>query len=217
MAIVVYGAGGHARVVLELMDRAAINPIVGIVDDTPELWNTRIDGITVVGSVEKLGHLIKVLHARRAAIAIGDNALRKKFGDHARGLGLRLPALVHPSAYVSPKAQLGDGTVVMAGAVVGPHARIGELGIINTRASVDHDCLIGDAVHIAPGVTLAGNVTVGDHALVGVGACVLPGLCIGDNAIVGAGSTVIRDVASGTTVAGCPARVLERSVRVHRE
>ena len=211
------GAGGHARVVLELMDRAAINPIVGIVDDNPELWNTKIDGINVVGSIEKLGHLIKVLHVRRAAIAVGDNVLRKKFGDHARALGLRLPALIHPAAYVSPKAQLGDGTIIMAGAVVGPHARIGELGIVNTRASVDHDCCLGDAVHIAPGVTIAGNVTVGNFALVGVGACVLPGLCIGDSAIVGAGSTVIRDVPSETTVAGCPARVLERSTRLHRD
>jgi len=217
MAIVVYGAGGHARAVLELMERSAINPIVGIVDDNPELWNTKIDGISVVGNIEKLGHLIKVLHARRAAIAVGDNVLRKKFGDHARSLGLRLPVLVHPAAYVSPKAQLGDGTVVMAGAVVGAHARIGELGIVNTRASVDHDCCLGDAVHIAPGVTLAGNVTVGNHTLVGVGACVLPGLCIGDNAIVGAGSTVIRDVPSDTTVAGCPARILERGSRLHRD
>lgn len=217
MAIVVYGAGGHARVVLELMDRAAINPIVGLVDDNPELANTKVDGIPVIGTVEKLAHLIKVMHIRRAVIAVGDNVLRKTFGDHARSLGLRLPALVHPHAYVAAKATLGDGSVVLAGAVVGAHAKIGELAIVNTRASVDHDCFLGDSVHIAPGVTVAGNVTIGNYSLVGVGASILPGLCIGDNAIIGAGSTVIRDVPSDCTVAGCPAHPLERRVGIHRD
>lgn len=208
MAVVVYGAGGHARVLLELMDRASISPVAGLLDDNPDLVNTKIDGIPVLGSIERLAHIIRVNHIHRAAIAVGDNALRKKFADHARQLGLRLPLLIHPQAYVSPTAKLGDGTVIMAGAVVSTHVQIGELGIVNTRASIDHDCYIGDSVHIAPGCTLAGNVTIGDGALIGVGATILPGLCVGDESIVGAGAVVIRDVPSHTTVVGCPARVI---------
>src|SRR6185369_9106388 len=146
----------------------------------------------------------------RAVIALGDNTLRKKFADHARSLGMRLPVLIHPHAYVSPTAKIGDGTVVMAGAIVSTHVTMGEMCIVNTRASIDHDCLLGDYVHIAPGVTLAGNVTVGNGTLMGVGSCVMPGLCIGDDAIVGAGGVVIRDIPSNTTVVGCPAREILR-------
>jgi len=206
MAVVVYGAGGQARVLLELMDRAGISPIAGLVDDNPDFHGTKIDGVVVLGPIDRLPGLIRVHRIHRAVIAIGDNVDRQKFADHARGLGLRLPVLIHPHAYVSPAAKLGDGSVVMAGAVVATHVRMGELGIVNTRASIDHDCTIGDYVHIAPGVNLAGGVTVGNGAFIGVGASVLPGLCIGDNSIIGAGAVVIRYVPSHCTVVGNPAR-----------
>jgi sugar O-acyltransferase (sialic acid O-acetyltransferase NeuD family) len=206
MAVVIYGAGGQARVLLELMDRAGICPIAGIVDDNPDFLGTKVDGIAVLGAIERLASLIRVHRIHRAVIAVGNNANRKKLADHARAQGLRLPVLIHPHAYVSPTAKMGDGSVVMAGAVISAHTTIGELGIINTRASVDHDCSVGDCVHIAPGATLAGGVTVGNGTLIGVGATIMPGLCIGDNSVVGAGTVVIRDVPSHTTVVGNPAR-----------
>lgn len=206
MAVVVYGAGGQARVLLELMDRAGICPIAGMVDDNPRLHGTKIDGIPVLGPIDRLPGLVRVHRIHRAVIAIGDNAARRKFAEHARSLGLRLPVLIHPNACVSPTAHLGDGTVVMAGAVIAAHARIGEVAIVNTRSSIDHDCMIGDYVHIGPGVTLAGSVTLGNGVFVGTGANIIPDMCIGDDSIVGAGATVIRDVPSSTVVVGCPAR-----------
>ncbi len=206
MAVVIYGAGGQARVLLELMDRAAISPIAGIVDDNADFHGTKINGVPVLGPIERLAALIRVHRIHRAVIAVGNNADRKKLADHARALGLRLPVLIHPHAYVSPTAKLGEGSVVMAGAIVSANVLMGELGIVNTRASVDHDCYIGDCVHLAPGATLAGGVTVGNGTLIGVGACVIPNLCIGDDAVVGAGAVVIRDVPSNTTVVGNPAR-----------
>ncbi|HUO09590.1 MAG TPA: acetyltransferase [Phycisphaerae bacterium] len=206
MAVVIYGAGGQARVLLELMERAGICPIGGIVDDDPELHGTKIDGVNVLGPIEKLPSLARVYRIHRAAIAIGDNATRKRFAEHARSIGLRLPVLIHPNAVVSPSAQIGDGTVILAGAVIGPHAKIGELCIVNTHATVDHDCELGDCVHVGPGTTITGGVTIGNGALIGAGATIIPGLIVGDDSIVGAGATVIRDVPSNSTVVGCPAR-----------
>jgi UDP-perosamine 4-acetyltransferase len=208
MAVVVYGAGGQARILIELMDRAGICPVAGLVDDNAALYGTKIDGIQVLGPLEKLASLARVHRIHRAAIAVGDNVVRRRWAAHARALGLRLPVLIHPNAYVSPTAQLGEGTVVLAGAVVSAHAKVGECAIINTRASVDHDCELGDYVHIGPGATLAGSVTVGDCTLIGVGASVIPGLIIGAESIVGAGAVVIRDVPSNTTVVGNPARAI---------
>ena len=208
MAVVIFGAGGQARVLLELMDRAGICPIAGLVDDDPGLQGTRIDGVPVLGTMDRLASLIRVNRIHRAVIAVGNNTDRKRLANFARSLGLRLPVLIHPAAVVSPTAHLGEGTVVLAAAVVGAHARVGELCIINTRASVDHECQLGDCVHIGPGATLAGNVTIGDGAMIGAGSTIIPEICVGDQSIVGAGSTVIRDVPSNVTVVGVPARVL---------
>lgn len=208
MAVVILGARGQARVLLELMERAGIFPIAGIVDDDPSLHGTKVEGIPVLGPVERLPNYVRAHRMHRAVVAIGDNIARRRLAEAARAAGLRLPVLIHPQAMVSPQAKLGDGTVVMAGAVVQPFAQIGELCIINTKASVDHDCQLGDCVHVAPGATLCGGVTAGDGVLIGAGAVIIPEICIGDEAIVGAGSTVIRDIASRTTVVGSPAREL---------
>lgn len=208
MAVIVYGARGQARVLLELMDRAGIAPIAGLIDDDPELTGTQIDGVPVLGTRDRLPGLVRVHRIHRAVIAVGNNNARKELADHARSLGLRLPVLIHPSAIVSPTATIEEGTVIMAGAVVGVHARVGELCIINTKATIDHDCQLGDCVHVAPGATLTGTVTVGNNVLIGAGATVIPDICIGDDAIVGAGATVIRDVPSGVTVVGCPAKTI---------
>jgi sugar O-acyltransferase (sialic acid O-acetyltransferase NeuD family) len=213
MAVVIYGAGGQARVLLELMDRAGICPIAGLVDDDASLHGTKIEGVPILGPIERLGSLVRVHRIHRAVIAMGNNSLRRRFAEHARSVGLRLPVLIHPSAMVSPTAHLGDGTVVMAGAVVAAHARVGELAIINTRASVDHDCVLGDCVHVAPGATLCGNVTVGNEAFIGAGATLIQDLIVGDGAIIGAGATVIRDVSSNTTVVGCPAHEIPHNAR----
>jgi sugar O-acyltransferase (sialic acid O-acetyltransferase NeuD family) len=206
MAVIVYGAGGQARVLLELMERAGICPLAGIVDDNVELHGNKVEGVYVLGPIDKLASLARVHRIHRAVIAVGDNVTRKRFAEHARSIGLRLPVLIHPNAVVSPTAHLGDGTVVLAGAVVGAHARLGELCIVNTKAVVDHDCELGDCVHVGPGATITGSVTIGNGAMIGAGSTIIPNLIVGDDAVIGAGATVIRDVQSNTTVVGCPAK-----------
>jgi maltose O-acetyltransferase len=49
-------------------------------------------------------------------------------------------------------------------------------------------------------------VRIGRNVWIGAGAIVLPGITVGDDAIIGAGSVVTRDVVSGATVMGSPAR-----------
>ena len=94
----------------------------------------------------------------------------------------------------------------MAGAIVNPEARLGRQCIINTKASVDHECVLDDGVELAPGATLCGIVHLGINAWVCTGATVLPRINIGADAIVGAGAVVIRDVPTGVTVVGVPAK-----------
>jgi sugar O-acyltransferase, sialic acid O-acetyltransferase NeuD family len=204
---VVVGAGGHAKVVIELLRANGIEPFACVGDASADAGSCL--GVPVFVGDEHLERF----HAEgvaSAVIAIGSNQVRVRLGRRARELGYQLPSIVSPRANVSPTAAIGEGSVVMAGATINADSSIGEFAIVNTNASVDHDCRLGDGVHVAPNVALAGNVTVGELAFVGVGATVMPGRTVGSSATVGAGALVLRDVTGDTTVAGVPAHEIAR-------
>ena len=206
--IVVVGAGGHARVVADVIRLTGEFELHGFLDtENAERRGEEYEGSQVLGGHEMLSDLKRdgVTHA---AVAIGDNHARLRIGQELEAMGFQLPALVHPAATVSANVRLDAGSVVFAGAIINPATTIGRCAIVNTAASVDHDCTVGDGAHVGPGAHIAGWVTVGAGALVGVGAAVRPRITIGRDAIVGAGAAVISDVEPGTTVAGVPARVL---------
>jgi UDP-perosamine 4-acetyltransferase len=207
--LILLGAGGHARVMTALL-RAANYPMIGVCD--PALMSSSVshwEGLDVLGGDEALERFTPeqvalVLGVGQLAVA----GLRKQLYVLWRKQGYRFPALVHPSAWVAPGVELGEGVQVMAGAIIQPGCVIGENSIINTHASVDHDCRIGSHVHVAPGSTLCGAVTVHADVFIGAGATVIPGLHIGEGAVVGAGVTLVRDLKSATTIVGTSNRCL---------
>ncbi|HEV7159122.1 MAG TPA: acetyltransferase [Caulobacteraceae bacterium] len=204
--VVILGAGGHARVVIELII-ASGGTVAALTDRDPT--PREVLGVPVVGDDAALEGLYA--HGlRHAFIAIGDNAARLAARAIVDTLGFSLVNAVSPRAIVSPSATLARGVAVMAGAVINAGAGIADLAIINTGAVVDHECQLGAACHIGPGAVLAGAVSIGERAQIGAGATVTPGRSIGVGAIVGAGACVVGDVAEGATVVGVPARALRR-------
>jgi acetyltransferase EpsM len=197
--MVVYGASGHAKVVIELLEVNNIDYIV-IWDDTdkPAVWQY---------VVKKPAPNDLEMDARMV-IGIGNNNTRKNIAERYIGKA-RFTAVVHPHTIISPRTQIGEGTVIMAGAVINTDTHIGQHCIINTCASIDHDCEIEDYVHISPNTTLCGNVTVGEGTHVGAGSVVIQGIRIGKWSTIGAGSVVIRDVPDYATVVGNPGRIIK--------
>ena len=207
-ALIIFGAGGHAKVVAESVACKGRYAIKGFIDTiSPERRGEPFCGATLLGGVEVL-ETAWSQGVRHAAIAIGDNGARLEIARHVLENGLVLPPITHPSAIVSPSAIVGNGSVLLAGSIVNAGVTMGELCILNTAASIDHDCKIGRASHLCPGARLAGSVQIGDAVMIGTGAVVLPGVTVGDRATIGAGSVVTRDVPCDSTVAGNPARPL---------
>ena len=206
--LVVFGAGGHAKVVIDIIEQQGNYEIAGLLDDDLKHQGKRFFDYPMLGTRAELPALFSA-QIRHAIVTIGDNASRAAVAAHLDQHGWRFASAVHPRASVGRGVKIGPGSVVMAGCVVNADAYLGGQVIINTGATVDHDCRIEDAVHIAPGCHLCGGVSVGQGSLLGAGTTVTPGVRIGNRAIVGAGSTVIRDVADETRVSGVPARPLD--------
>jgi UDP-perosamine 4-acetyltransferase len=211
--VVMVGAGGHAKVVVEAVRAMGVFEIVGLTDPAPAA--PEVLGVPVLGSDEVLAALYGQ-GIREAVLAVGDNRLRQELARMAFQLGFTLPPIIHPHASISPSARIRDGAVVMARAVVGTEATVHEAAIINTGAILDHETVIGPAAHVAPGCALAGRVTVGERALVGAGAAVRPRIVIGADAVVATGAAVVDDVPPGVLVGGVPARPLRQAAETVR-
>lgn len=204
--IVVVGAGGHAKVVIELFRAMGdqVEYCVGGQDAVDECL-----GVPVRKGDEWLDKLRSEGYGR-AFIAIGPNRLRIKLAEYALSLGYELVNAISPTAVISPTAMLGNGIAVMAGTIINAASEIGDLTIINTGATVDHDCIIGRAVHIAPQCGLAGTVRIGEGSFLGIGSRVIPEKEVGAWTMIGAGAVVTCDIPPHVTAVGVPARVIKK-------
>ena len=198
--VLILGAGGHAKVVADLVELAGY-AVAGFLDDHPA-------GPDVFGK-PVLGPIADCLRYPEHAfvIGIGSNRVRREL---AARYPLRWITAVHPKAVVARDAVLGPGTVVMANAVVNPGAAVGAHAIVNTGAIVEHDNVVGDFVHLSPGCALGGTVTVGAGTHGGIGACVRNNVCIAPDCVVGAGAVVVTDLKQTGTYVGCPAKRLNK-------
>lgn len=195
-SIVLIGGSGHARVILDCI-RAAGGEVFGILDDglTP---GAEVLGVPVLGKTADY----EAYRDHPFVVAIGSQAVRRAISEK---LEVRWATVVHPTAWISPHASLGEGTVVMPRAVVNSCAVIGRHCIINSGAVVEHDCRIGDYVHISPNAALGGTVTLGEGTHVGIGASVRNNISICGSCVIGAGAAVVKDITQPGTYVGVPA------------
>ncbi|MCK5823939.1 MAG: acetyltransferase [Ichthyobacteriaceae bacterium] len=193
-AVVIYGAGGHSKVVYDILKLMKVG-VVRIFDDN-------------VKEIE--GHFVENTSLQKVKsdiiITIGDNKARKRISNSLKG---SFATAIHPDSIIDSTSKIGEGTVIMAGAVVNASSKIGKHCIINTLSSVDHDCVIHDYVHISPGANLCGSVEVGEGTHIGAGTTVIQGMKIGKWVVIGAGAVVIKDVSDGDTIVGVPGKKIK--------
>jgi sugar O-acyltransferase (sialic acid O-acetyltransferase NeuD family) len=195
--MLIYGAGGHAKVIVDYLNFLKIE-VNGIFDDDINkkyLYQYPINPYQAVFFPEM-----------PLLIAIGNNFLRKQIAEK---ISHSLAKLLHPTAYISPMSQIEAGTVVFAGAIIQTEAQIGKNVIINTGSVVEHECQVADYGHIAPKAVICGQVNIGEGTLVGANATILPNLTIGKWCKIGAGAVVTQNIPDFATAVGIPARIIK--------
>lgn len=212
--LVIVGAGGHGRVILDILSSIKGFEVAGFLDDDPKMQGKLVDGIPVIGNTKDSVKLKKASGIEAAVIAVGNNRIRASLFERFEKEGFALPAFVHPKSIVSVNARMGSGTVIMPGAIINTGARLGKDVCVNTGATVDHDCVIGDHAHLYPGANLAGGVRVGAFSYIGTNAAVNPYISIGDNAFIGTGAAVVEDMPGDVVAVGVPAKVIKKQAKV---
>ena len=193
--IIILGRGGHAKSIIDAIEEQGKYEIAGyIVNDDVHI--EEIEDYPIVGKDEDLKNIFQqgIRHAAVGIGFLGKGAVREKLYRTLKEIGYSLPVICDPTAVVSKKAVINEGTFIGKRAVINADVKIGKVCIINTGAIVEHDSKVGDFSHISVGTVLCGNVSVGCGAFVGANATVIQGRSVGDKCIVGAGETVRKNV-----------------------
>lgn len=209
MRLLIWGAGALGQAVVETVQSMPESPYtdVGFVVDGPS--TPEIMGIPVRGDRRLLAELDPATH--RICVASTLPAHRLAMLELLDSLGLKAATVIDPRALVRPSAQLGDGCIVLPQAVIHTAAQLGRAVLVQTGCCVSHDNVIGDGCTLHAGVNLLGAVQVGAGTRVGAGAVVYSGLQLGSWSLIGMGAVVLAAVPDYATVAGNPARIVERA------
>lgn len=206
--LLIIGASGHGRVVADIAMKMNKWQQIAFLDDDENIQSRML--IEIIG---KSNDAFTYINDYDIFVAIGNNKTREKIQTKLETEGANLPILIHPSAIIGEKVEVGVGTVVMAGVVINCCSRIGEGCIINTGATIDHDNVIEDYVHISPGVHLAGIVRVSKGTWIGIGAVVSNNINIKSGCKIGAGTVVVKDINESGTYVGVPAKKLKGEIK----
>jgi sugar O-acyltransferase (sialic acid O-acetyltransferase NeuD family) len=200
--LILIGAGGHARSCIDVIEHEGKFKIAGIVGLESEL-GLQVYGYEVVATDKDLATLIGKAHF--ALIALGQISspdVRVSLYQRASKAGFELANVISPSAYVSPSAQIGSGTIVMHGAVINSGVKVGSNCIINSRTLLEHDTQVLDNCHISTGAILNGGVLVEEGCFIGSGTIVKEGVSIGERSVVGMGSQLRTNLTANSKFLG---------------
>jgi sugar O-acyltransferase (sialic acid O-acetyltransferase NeuD family) len=204
-AIAIFGAGGHGKVVVDILEREG-RCRIGAVYDAGRVEVDQFLGYPLVHEIKDILNL----KIRRGIVAIGDNGTRRKLVEAIQGVfpSFEFISATHPSANIGRNVQMGQGTVVMPGACINVDSVIGDHCIINTHASIDHENRLADYVNVSPGVTTGGQVKIGYGAFIGIGATLLEKRHVGDHSFIGGGAVVTSNIPDHALAYGVPCRVV---------
>lgn len=206
--LVVIGSGGHAKVVIDIIESVKEFKIVGLCDQLRS--GEKVEGYKILGKQDDLPELTEKYSIDCVIVGIGDNFTRFKVTSLIKKTcpSLEFISAIHPNASIAKSVTIGKGSVITNGVIISPHSIVGESCILNTASSLDHDSVIGNFSSFGPGVRTGGLCNIGDLSALGISTTLIHTITIGEETIIGAGSIVMKDVGSFVVAYGIPAKVL---------
>lgn len=218
MQIVIMGAGGSARIALDIIEECIdagqeYEALGFVVDPQYGLPGTLINGKPILGGFDWLARHSSQVHV---ICAVGDPVIRKRLVGRADECGARFASICHPSTTLSRHAVVGNGCLMQAGVNLSPQVRIADHVHLYVGCSVGHNSTIDSYATLSPGVRVSGNVRLSEGCFVGTGASIIEKRTVGEWSIVGAGGAVIADVPAYSVAVGVPAKVIKARKREDR-
>lgn len=208
--ILIYGASGHAKMIIDVIKKNKSHNIIGFVDTYKPL-GYQLSGYKVIGHLEHLKQLTIDLDIDGIIIAIGDNFTRQKVVTNIKNIlhQIQFVTVIHPTAVLAEDIIIEHGSVIMAKAVINSGAKVGKFCIINTASTLGHDSIMADFSSLASGVTVAGNVKIGVGSAMCLRAIIIQNIEIGNNTVIGAGSLVLKSIGDLKTAFGNPINTIK--------
>lgn len=205
--VVIIGAGGHAKVIADIIKKSG-DIVYGFLDDNIEKNTIIIEypESRVIGKIRDCEKIQSEDFEVKFIIGIGNNKLRKEISKQYK---LNYYTAIHPSVAIGLDVFIGEGTVAMANSCINTSVKIGKHCIINTGSIIEHDNVLEDYVHISPNATLGGTVKIGEYTHIGISATVKNNIEICKDCIIGAGAVVVKDIKEKGTYIGVPARRMD--------
>jgi sugar O-acyltransferase (sialic acid O-acetyltransferase NeuD family) len=209
--IIIIGASGHAKVIIDIIEKEKKYNIIGLIDEFKETGETILD-YKIIGKEKDLPFLIKKHSLVGGVIAIGDNWIRSKVCGKIKLIepSFEFVSTIHPSVQIGKNVKIGAGTVIMPGVIINACSLVGTHCILNTNSSLDHDSEMGDFSSLAPNVSTGGNVRIGDFSAISIGATIIHGITIKEQTVIGAGSVVLKNIQDFSVAYGVPASVVKK-------
>jgi len=208
--IVIIGASGHAKVVIDIIERLDEFFIIGLIDSYKPKDSFVFD-YRILGKEDDIPVLSEIYNFNTGIIAIGDNWTRKLIYGRINEVSpnFKFISAIHPHAIIGKNVIIGKGTMIMAGAIVNSDAKVDDFCIINTKASLGHESVLEKFSSLAPNSTIGGNVKIGAYTAICLSASVIQDVKIGKHSIIGASSLVNKNVEDYKMVYGIPAKVIK--------
>jgi len=206
--LLLLAASGLAREVLAVCE-ALGREVVGVLDDDPTRSGTDLDGVTVLGGLERVTDHPDA----EVVLCAGKGAARRAMAGRLCELGIpteRFARIVDPSVRIPSRCTVGPGTILLANTVLTADVTVGAHVVCMPHVTLTHDDVLEDFATLAAGVTLGGTVRVGEAAYLGMNSSVREGRSVGSGAVLGMGATLVHDQPPRSTWAGTPARPLTK-------
>jgi sugar O-acyltransferase (sialic acid O-acetyltransferase NeuD family) len=204
--LLLIGASGLAREVLNVLRAGADTRTVGVLDDLPELWGESIDGAAVLGGLDEV-----VRHPdAQLILCVGQGGARARIAERLARLGAtdaRFARVIHPGVEVPGNCLIGAGSVVLAGVVFTADVVLGQHVVVMPHVTLTHGNRVESFATLCAGVTLGGDVRIGNGAYVGMNASVRQRVRVGAGAVLGMGAALLDDMPPDETWVGVPARL----------